>query len=487
MIETRADSLEEVETLSTHADLSSRPLSLVPLQCPQCRRPLEFAPADNQPLPGGRFGLVSCGAHTYPVLDDIPVIRHGQVSVQDHLTGRTEVIGPEVDELVAQIRDGQCLDALTTLLAFPPAIPFGLEEVPGLRLPFTRGPGHRGGMALRRRRVQDMLTRGLDALTAQDWFDVSYLRSRNISDELYPYFLMRFGQPRYLASLSLVGALPAHPKPVLDLACGFAHIMYHLAQRADRLDSVGVDRNFFQLWVARRYVAPDASYVCADALEPFPFADDAFSATICTDSFHLFPEKSGAMAELRRCAQDGTVVIDRVGNALLEPREGDELTPRGYLDLVGTAPHRMVGETALIESYRNGRGPQLAEATPTDRLAEEKWLSLVISDSSAIFVDHGTFGRWPHGEGHLGINPIYRVEPDGDGVLLRFEFPSTWYAFENAGMLAYHSPGVRLDRHTFEQLRAGAPTARTKELLERFVVLAMPPRYARVPDGRSHR
>lgn len=449
------------------------------LRCPVCRDALHFTPTETQPLRGGVFGVLTCSSHTYPVVDSIPVIRRGRVSVQDHMSGREEVVGPMVDELVEEIRNDRPLEALLRLLAFPPALPLGLEQLPVLRLPVTRGPGNRLGMALRRRHIRHWLRADLDRRTAQDWFDLSYLRTRNVNRELHPYFLKRFGQPRYLASLSLVSALPVTSKPVLDLACGFGHIMYHLDVRHERLDVVGMDRNFFQLWVARRWIAPRGTYVCADALAALPFEDDAFSTAMCTDSFHLFPEKAPCMAELRRCAENGTVLLDRVGNALLEPHEGSELPPQGYLDLIGETPYRMVSEKELIDGYLLGCGPQLATPRDLFELTKEKWLSLLVSDDPELFRDHGRFDRWPHGEGHLELNPIYRMEGRDDAVRLLFEFPSTWYAFENARMLSYHSAGVTLAREVIQEIRRGIQTPRTEELIEQFVLLAMPERYLR--------
>ena len=456
-------------------DMSAGLLAM--LRCPECAQPFEFVASAAQPLLTGAFGVLDCGEHEFPVLDGIPVLRTGRIDVQDHMNGRAEVIGPTVSQLVDLVRGADPLAALVDLLAFPPALPLGLEQLPGLRLPLTRGPGNRLSLAARKREVRAKLADPVAEQTAQDWFERSYLRTRNVNRELYPYFLMRFGQPRYLASLSLTSILPAADKPILDLACGFGHLMYHLTVRPAAVRSVGVDRNFFQLWVARRWVAPGNEYVCADAAKPLPFVDQAFSASLCTDAFHLFDNQPGALAELRRCADDETVVIDRVGNKQLEPDDGDaERDPQGYLDLIGELPHRMIGQAELLAGYLDGRRPDLREPRAAKEFAEEKWLSLVMSRDESIFRDHGRFDHVPHAAGPLGVNPIYRITEVGDEVRLRFEFPSTWYAFENAGMLAYHPAGVRLSRAEYAAAAAGA---RNAELIAKYVQLGMPERYLR--------
>jgi hypothetical protein len=259
--------------------------------------------------------------------------------------------------------------------------------------------------------------------------------------------------------------------------------MHYLSVRENPLYSIGVDRNFFQLWIGRRFVAPNSSsYVCADALMPLPFKDDAFSVSVCTDAFHLLSNQKQCLDELKRCAVDDTVVIDRIGNGLLEPRDTDfERSPAGYAELIGETPYRMVSEKDLLSCYLRGRGPGLATFRAPAEFNEDKWLSLVISKSSKLFVDHGAFKRPPHGEGPLGLNPVYRVEPKGSQVRLMFEFPSTWYAFENWGMLEYHAYGLRLDRSEFDALVRGsaANEAATSEFVRRFVLLGLPERYAK--------
>ena len=87
---------EETATAAGHG--------LCPLRCPDCGATPTFAPTPTQPLPGGWFGVLRCDCHTDPVLDSIPILRRGPIDVQDHVTGRTEIEGPDHDTLVAMLR-----------------------------------------------------------------------------------------------------------------------------------------------------------------------------------------------------------------------------------------------------------------------------------------------------------------------------------------------------------------------------------------------
>ncbi|MCD2191734.1 class I SAM-dependent methyltransferase [Actinomycetospora soli] len=419
------------------------------------------------------------------MLDGIPVLRSSRVDQQDHITGRTEVDGPTVEHLVELLERGRCLEALVEMLAFPPPIPFGLGDRPGLRLPFTRGPWPHLALAARRAEVAAMLE-DLDALTAQDWMELAYRRSSNrITGELFAYFFARFGQPRHLATLSLLHALPTDPRPVLDLACGYGHVMHHLASRDRSTDVVGVDRNFFQLWVGRRYIAPGQTFVCSDEITSLPFHDDAFAAAVCGDAFHYFTDQQTVLDEMRRAAQADTVILDRIGNALLEPRDSDhERDPAGYLELLRGAPGRILSEDELIAGYLADFGPQLAEEREPEEVEMHKWLSIVSSLDVSIFTDHQQLEGVlpPHAAGTLTISPLFTVREDGDEVCLSFSFPSTWYAFENSGMLSYTSAGERLTRDGYARLLAGDPDE-LEDYVRRFVVLGMPTRYAREPGS----
>lgn len=455
------------------------------LRCPDCREEPAFAPTRSQPLAGGTFGVLTCACRSYPVLDDIPVLRQGRLDAQDHVTGRSEVVGPTAEQLVALLRADRPLDALVAMLAFPPPVPLGLADRGGLRLPFTRGPWPRLALAARRGEVRAMLSR-LDEHTAQDWMELAYARSsERIDSELLPYFLGRFGQPRFLATMALVAALPDDARPVLDLACGFGHLAHHLAERADPRAVVGVDRNFFQLWVGRRYVAPQQAFVCADRVDALPFGDDAFAASVCSDAFHYFDHQQESLDELRRVAAADTVFLDRLGNATLAPVDGPaERDAAGYVALLRGAPWRLTCEEELLEGYAAGVGPQLAVPRDPRELDGRKWLMLVSSRDDSVLADHGTFPAPPHAAGTPQLNPVFESLHHDDEVELKFVFPTTWFAFENAAMLRYTAAGVRLDPETWADVVAGRPTARTAELVDRFVLVGMPERYRRAP-GRE--
>ncbi|MBA8924629.1 SAM-dependent methyltransferase/uncharacterized protein YbaR (Trm112 family) [Kutzneria viridogrisea] len=443
------------------------------LRCPHCRTPLHHTPVPCPALPGRPFGTLDCGTHSYPVIDGIPVIRHGRVPVQDHTTDTVEVPGPTVATLLADVRAGRGHRALVRLLAFDPELPWPLPRVPVLRTALTTGPALPLARWHRRRTVRRLLTEDTASQTAQDWMQLFYLRSRGIDREQYTYFFHRFAQPRTLAALALLGTLPQHdPRPVLDLACGFGHLTHAIGHRGHEV--LGTDRNYFQLWVARHFLAPKAQFVCADAADPLPFAEGAFSAALCADAFHLLPGKQHLVGELRRTTPDGPLLITRTGNALVQPNEGRELSPTGYTDLLGDLHHQVFDDQELISAYLANTAPR-----PLDQADTRKWITILATPRPVTAPRPRPDGHWPHAAGTLTVNPVYHRTPTGTGEQLLFQFPSCWYAFENHAMLDYHLPATTVDAATLADLDAGRGQAAVRELISGFAVIGVPDRYAR--------
>ncbi|GAA3989302.1 hypothetical protein GCM10022247_04810 [Allokutzneria multivorans] len=449
------------------------------LLCPLCAQPLSFRETGSA-SPG--FGLVECGRHTYPVLDGIPVIRHGRVPVQEHTTGLEEVPGPAVTELVDLVRAGRGDEALVRLLAFPPRLTFRRRPVPGgrrlLGLPLLRTLA----LAARRRTVRRLLAEDRTSQTAEQWMRLFYERSQGIDGELLAYFLYRFGQPRHVAALAALTVLPEDGRPVLDLACGFGHLAHSLPGPGR---VVGVDRNFFQLWVARHFIAPDAEFVCADAGDPLPFGDGTFSAALCSDAFHLLPDKQLCLREFRRCAPDGPLLLTRVGNRLVEPNEGDELAPDEYLRLVDDLQHVLVDEQELVRSYLENTPAKVDPAGADSR--HTKWLTLIAAAQPVQLPPPRPEGTWPHAAAELAVNPLYRARSENGRHELTFQFPSVWYAFENAAMLGYHAPARTVREETLAAVHRGELTPEVADLVERFVVIGLPPRYLEPGTPTSRR
>jgi ubiquinone/menaquinone biosynthesis C-methylase UbiE len=96
---------------------------------------------------------------------------------------------------------------------------------------------------------------------------------------------------------------------LLDIGCGTGAAVRDAAPRVER--AVGVDLSLAMIARARHLAAdlPNAEFQEADS-ERLPFADGAFTAVLCTTSFHHYPDPGRAVREMSRVlAPGGRVVI----------------------------------------------------------------------------------------------------------------------------------------------------------------------------------
>ena len=141
------------------------------------------------------------------------------------------------------------------------------------------------------------------------------------------YFAHRWSDPTFLSGLALAQSYWGAPRRVLELACGAGHFLRAFTGHAEEV--IGGDLVFAKLWLARHWVAPDATLVCFDAAAPWPFADRAADLLFCHDAFYFLPEKRQVSAEMLRVAN--RVLVGHMHNALVDNLSaGEPLEPATY-------------------------------------------------------------------------------------------------------------------------------------------------------------
>lgn len=457
------------------------------LMCPYCAGPLALEARRPEEGDEVESGILRCECSEFPILGGIPTFRRDRLDTMKQTSDSAIHRGPDVRLLISKIRAGEADGALLLLLVPPDRAVRNTrragEVVPGRFGRRLVGRAYRAWERIGEGR-RDLFLGDPSRFTAEDLLEY-YGAGWFVH---WDFFLHRFGMPRQLTSLSLASMVVDSKEPVLDLACGMGHTLhYWTARQPDRL-FVGVDRNFFQLYASRRWVAPRAEYVCSDADVPLPFRSGAFGAAFCMDAFHLFRGRVTAVQEMERITgDDGIVQIVRTGNALVKPNEGLELSPDGYLRLFDEAREsRYAPEEMLLERYLSGLGPALSAPGRPEDVAKDKWLSIVSSRRRDVFRDYGPFGPWPHGYGRLAINPLYleRGRSASGEVELELVFPTEWYEFENADCRRYMPARVTIPAADLEDVAAGRRTPRVEELIRATVVVGVPERYLRTTGVR---
>ncbi len=449
------------------------------LMCPYCGGPLQIARGAPETGDEVEHGILRCACSEFPVVAGIPIFKKGRVDVMTDTEDAALRSGPAVNVLIELIRSGQHEKALMLLLIPPDRLQARVSRVVEF-LPRPYRQRIRNVVSLTESKRRSKFRVLMSRPTALDVFDFLFRRLRLWPAELYNYFGFRFGQPRHLAGLSLASLLPSSPKPILDLACGFGHLLHHWTVRCPGRAFVGLDRNFFLLYVAKKWMAPTADYVCCEADMTLPFATGRFGGVFCSDAFHLFLRKVQCVRETQRVIDTvGIIILARVGNALVKPNEGYELAPDAYASLFEGLPCRLVSDQTLLRRYLEKLGPALKDPAPPATLKGEKWISLVAARDGNVFRDHGRFETWPHGTGRLVINPLYRERgKDSLGnTTFEFTFPSQHYEFENADCRKYVPDNIQVSSSVLEDLRSGTRSADIEELIRQCVILGVPAKY----------
>ncbi len=190
----------------------------------------------------------------------------------EHTRGRPETEGVAVEALVDLIRDGRGVEALLECLALP-YFPKSLRAVLGWRISHSNIAERISRAAGIRKFFRRILVKR-DEIGACDVLKFYYFPGSPLVSELRHYYIRKFSQPRHLAALALTASVPSATKPILDIACGIGHLAHYFCCREDAARVIGLDMNFFQLWIARHWIAPDGNYVCANASDGLPFVDD---------------------------------------------------------------------------------------------------------------------------------------------------------------------------------------------------------------------
>lgn len=227
------------------------------------------------------------------------------------------------------------------------------------------------------------------------------------------YFRYRFSDASYLSSAALL--TPLAKGPVLDLGCGAGHLARALGKRVGEAQVVGLDASFPLVWLARRFVAPGASFVCADGAARLPFRDGAFEAAYCADAFNYLPDRAGAARELARVAR-GPLLLPRLADPGFAGRGAQApLPPEDYRRLFeGRAP-RLYRDRDLLEAFL-ARGVLDLSAPgggPSDVLTLAAGVEPRVFEGADFFLGGGA------------INPLYAVREEGDVLHLSRRAPGS--------------------------------------------------------------
>jgi SAM-dependent methyltransferase len=249
------------------------------------------SPTTGRPLCADRPGSLSDGQERWPVVAGIPFLRTGRDALRREVLDAIDR-GDERAALTALLRDQDDWARIP-----PPS----QTETAGLVDAVDAG-----AINLR------------EAMAALNFGPVAH------------YFAHRWSAPTFLSALGLLEAHWTDPPLVVEVACGIGQILRDLARHGVAV--AGIDVVFAKLWLARHFVLPTATLICADATAGIPLTAPEGCTVLCHDAFYFMPEQERIAESLMGFAgRHGNVLIGHAHNAHFDHGiSGRPRTPEEY-------------------------------------------------------------------------------------------------------------------------------------------------------------
>ena len=440
---------------------SGIPLSLLSeLHCPYCGSAINVAVRlpERSRLDSIDYGILQCACNLYPVVAGIPIIQH--------------VDG--LQSIVTFVRAGDQRRAL-------------LQAMNVFRVKWA----HRTKWHQLKYYVDCRKLISSSDLYFQD--AVNLVRRPKVFSD---YLFHRYANPSFLAAigpLHLLGTLEDvrghgttssnNPIRVLDLACGAGHTSFLMRHLFPELSVYSVDHDFVSLYLAKRYLAPNSTYLCLDAEVPSPFPDAYFDALFCLDAFHYFRSKRAIVAELNRVSKQYALwLFPHLHNALQQNLvAGIPLSPDMYLECFSSALPKIFDETEIVNGLSKRHELNLSLNLSASDLNNSQTLTL-IGGPEDLWRVHDSFPTsFCEKRSSLTINPIYRPISLDDTAKRELTWPNDVMRRECLGAEAILPRSCQLSKAELQDLTNGSSKSDREQLVElvaNFVLVPLPPHYS---------
>jgi hypothetical protein len=460
------------------------------MKCPYCLGNFDITHQIEEGEAAGRikWGLLRCRCFEFPIVDGVLLL-----SLAKGYGGSEEVLAPYVPLQVAAIeyiRAGDVTGLRRWIDKHIPLLHRLISPDPIDYLSFSAdlnarlGPqvekdlfawnsfevlGRRGALRHRRRFIDTLATTRIGS---------GVMRARR---RLFPQVWSTFYVGRFisneLASLRTRLRDVRFVGPVLSLCCGHGPFELFLQGRHRTVPVVSVDGQLLNLFVVKRFIAPDSSYICHDLQFSLPFKDGVFSEVFSSTCLSEIPSQAQFVREsLRVTSEAGWTMFDAV-----TPDVGGRIMPTRFYRVCQNHFELMEDYGKLMLECANGRAMHFTPVEP----AEARWTddaTALAGVVSATFVFNGgrigeiqvagQSGFSPDEKTLLAVNPRYRVHVKAEKLSGKLRFGERVTAKLKIPMAGRLPGDIEIDRR-----RLGNP-AYLASLYESGVIVLLPRNFA---------
>jgi SAM-dependent methyltransferase len=277
---------------------------------------------------------------------------------------------------------------------------------------------------------------------------------------------------------------------VLDLLCGAGHGSFVISHYAHPESHVCVDLDYTLLFIAKKYFAPDAQFICLDANDPLPLKDRIFSSVIMMDSTHYVSNRNYLGKECQRVKENkGVLLWLHLHNALSKnPSEGYPLSPSRWADLMGDLSTIILPEEGIINQYMKERRLDLLADYPKTEIDSSSALCIMGAEDRHMMrtyenIDCPSLKT----SNNMVINPMYDMRVQNGEIKLKRADLNEVYKSEYPLTFKYLPASYSLSRnfsHYLDGRRLRIPVEINRndekileDLLKRFIILQVPEKY----------
>jgi SAM-dependent methyltransferase len=303
------------------------------------------------------------------------------------------------------------------------------------------------------------------------------------------YLYQRFANPSLLGAIPplivLGDALRRGPRRrLLDLMSGAGHSSATLGALCPEVEVIMADIDFVNLYIARRFLAPEMAALCLDVELPLPLRDDSIDGVFCLDGLHYARSKVALLREVDRIVSpEGAWLFAHMHNAKTNNiNPGAPLNRQGYSQRFAFGQQRLLAETEILRQFQHDGSLDLTPQPPAADLDSSNALTLVGARTEHLWKRHADLDTaLSRRSDLLGLNPLYRLEKAPDGLVAKAAWPSESLRRECTGTPPLLRESVHVDSRTLREIiaaRSGESlTGAVRELLRSFVLLPVPECY----------
>jgi hypothetical protein len=266
--------------------------------------------------------------------------------------------------------------------------------------------------------------------------------------------------------------------PLLSLCCGHGPFELLLSGRSRKVPVVSMDGQVLNLFVVKRFIAPESSYICHDAQFALPFEDGVFSEVFSSTCLSEIPSQAHFVRESRRVtSESGWTMFDAV-----TPDEDTRVVPTrhyrvcqnhfGSLDdyqklMVECAAGRSVYFTALNQPephWTDDAGALKSALSATFMLKAGGASDFEVAGCSTFSAEERAL---------LAVNPRYQIHVEGSKLLGRLRLRERGWAKLKKPILGGLPTEVSIDRRRLDD------SAYLEDLYRSGVIVFLPKNFAR--------